>query len=80
MNCCGSKRQPLPVVPAQPPAEGGAEPGYVAYRYTGRYGLTVVGGGTGRTYRFAAPGAEVLIDRRDAPGMYAVPNVVALGS
>lgn len=37
--------------------------------------MKVTGGISGQMYQFAHPGAEVLIDYRDVPGMQAVPFV-----
>ncbi len=37
--------------------------------------MKVTGGISGQVYQFAQPGAEVLIDYRDVPGMQAVPFV-----
>jgi hypothetical protein len=41
--------------------------------------MTVIGPTTGRRYRFDRPGATVSVDRRDAPGVDAVPNVRRAG-
>ena len=54
-------------------AQAVSEP--VLFRYTGTRSLKVTGGMTGRVYQFVSPGAEVLIDARDVPGMMAAPNV-----
>ncbi len=77
MNCCGSKRQTRPIQasigwesPARP-----AVPEYILFRYTGTRSMKVTGGISGQMYQFAHPGAEVLIDYRDVPGMQAVPFV-----
>jgi len=77
MSCCGSKRRswtnsstPLPADNSAPSA-----PVFLRFRYTGTRSLAVTGGITGQIYRFLQNGAEVLIDRRDVAGMYAVPNV-----
>jgi hypothetical protein len=35
----------------------------------------VVGPATGRTYRFAAPGARLEVDLRDRPGLATVPKL-----
>jgi hypothetical protein len=47
----------------------------VCFEYTGRTGLTAIGGVTGRRYRFDQPGARVIIDPRDRPSIAAVPNL-----
>lgn len=76
MNCCGSKRKAWNI-PASTdlPSAAPALPAYVRFRYVGKLSMTVTGGLTGQVYRFTGPGAEVLVDYRDAPGMLAVPNV-----
>ena len=38
-------------------------------------GLTVRGATTGRSYRFAATGSQVRVDRRDAASLRAVPHL-----
>jgi hypothetical protein len=45
------------------------------FEYQGRTALTVVGPGTGQTYRFPAPGARLAVDLRDRPGLATVPNL-----
>jgi len=45
----------------------------VRFSYIGRTGLTVIGGATGRRYRFARPGAALRVDPRDAPSLRHVP-------
>jgi hypothetical protein len=47
----------------------------VNYEYTGKSGLSVTGGITGKKYRFNYPGDVQLIDYRDAPVMAAVPHL-----
>lgn len=47
----------------------------VAFVYEGHRGLSVEGPLTGRRYRFAAPGAVVEVDGRDAPSLTAVPGL-----
>jgi hypothetical protein len=37
--------------------------------------MTAVGRITGRPYRFASPGARVIVDRRDRMSLEAVPNL-----
>ncbi len=81
MSCCGSKRQSYGQVPEQyTPKKDAYSPVastavFVKYKYTGLRAMTVTGGITGTVYRFAQPGSEVMVDKRDAPGMAAVPNV-----
>jgi len=81
MSCCGSKRQSYGQVPEYftPKKEEALPVGpvvdFVKYKYVGLRAMTVTGGITGTVYRFPQPGSEVLVDKRDAPGMAAVPNV-----
>lgn len=66
---------PVAAAPAAPrPAAPVLSP-QVSFRYTGGRMLTARGAVTGRVYRFAAPGAVVAVDPRDAPGLQAVPNL-----
>jgi hypothetical protein len=51
------------------------EPGVANFEYTGRTALTMRGAITGRSYRFAQPGAVVAVDRRDAPSAAGVPHL-----
>jgi len=37
--------------------------------------MTVTGPASGATYRFAAPGARLQIDRRDAAAIASLPNL-----
>ena len=77
MNCCGSKRkswQTQAAFSGESPAPP-TTPEPILFRYTGMRSLKVTGGISGRTYQFLSPGAEVLIDYRDVPGMAAVPFV-----
>ena len=71
MSCnCNSKRQNLQTSSSSAPAQSSAK-----FRYVGASSMTVTGGVTRQIYRFTNPGAEILIDQRDVPGMFAVPNV-----
>lgn len=80
MSCCGKKREqikPRPrIYPNRPPAavpvasEGESA---VEYEYLGRTGLNLIGPITGKFYRFDRPGARLLIDPRDKPGLVNVP-------
>jgi len=47
----------------------------MVFQYVGTTGLTVEGPITGKRYRFAAPGARVAVDGRDAPSVRGVPNL-----
>ena len=44
----------------------------VCFEYAGHTGLSVVGGATGRYYRFDRPGARVMVDPRDRPSLAAL--------
>ena len=82
MSCCGGKRREtvardtfvtkIASVPSPPVAEAAS----VLFEYTGPTALRVSGPVTHRSYRFAGPGARVAVDRRDAPGIRAVPHLV----
>jgi hypothetical protein len=52
----------------------------VTFVHLGRSVLNVIGGATGRQYRFDGRGARLAIDRRDAPGLAAVLTLRRLGS
>ena len=85
MSCCGKARQQSRIAaptPANPPEPGRQawptrkiQTEFVPFEYTGESILTAVGTITRRLYRFDQPGAVVPVDRRDAPGMRAVPNL-----
>jgi hypothetical protein len=53
---------------------------YEVLEYTGPTALTVVGGATGQTYRFAEPGARAQVDVRDIRTMAGVPHLRRSGS
>ena len=76
MSCCGGRRgewipPSFPVTsatdaaPAESPRTVEAES--ILFEYTGQRGLRVRGTITGRSYRFDSPGAQVAVNRRDAP-------------
>jgi hypothetical protein len=48
---------------------------FPSFQYIGGSGLTVQGPVTKRLYRFAAPGAVVAVDSRDAPSLARVPQL-----
>lgn len=80
MNCCGSKRKSFGQTPENHSTETGKMPSvpsavFVKFKYVGLRAMTVTGGITGAVYRFAQAGAELMVDKRDAPGMGAVPNI-----
>jgi hypothetical protein len=85
------KMAPVPARSPTPPpnqavraAHGASAPASMAvpetlFEYVGSTGMTVIGPMTGRRYRFDRPGATIAVDRRDAPGVGAVPNVRQAG-
>ncbi|GEM_PF-2199182 len=82
MSCCGSKRRaagavanaaPSAVPVAGPRAPAGPGVLAVAFVYDGLAALSVVGGVSGRRYLFAARGARVAVDERDAATLDAHP-------
>jgi hypothetical protein len=67
MACCGDRRAA---------AGAGAPTGaWIEFHYVGPTALTVVGPTTRYLYRFAAPGARVAVDPRDARSFDGVPNL-----
>jgi hypothetical protein len=50
------------------------------FAYQGRTALTVTGPATGMVYRFAAPGARVRVDPRDAAALRRIAVLRAVGS
>lgn len=48
---------------------------YPSFQYIGGSGLTVQGPTSKRLYRFAAPGAIVAVDARDAPSLARMPQL-----
>ena len=81
MPCCGKSRTQLFGTGARP-AHGPASPGALRYRvlfeYVGKTALTVIGPVSGKCYRFAHPGAVIVVDPRDRPGLAAVPGLRAV--
>lgn len=79
MSCCGKARQHLAQVMATTPAVAApARPALrfsVIFEYTGQTALTVIGPASGRRYRFASPGARVVVDPRDRPGLAQLPTL-----
>jgi hypothetical protein len=76
-NCCGHQREALRSgvsPPALPPLPlQGQTRISVHFRYVGNTALTIHGPVSGKSYRFAAPGAEMEVDGRDASGFNTVP-------
>lgn len=67
MPCCGGKRKDQPYVPGL---------GYTMFRYEGQQSpVKVLGGVTGRTYRFDGYGSVVPIDSRDAGNVKTIPGM-----
>lgn len=79
MSCCGNQRTQLSHPPSSPVGKISAAPPanqlVVRFEYVGRSGLTVIGGATGRRYRFERPGARVVVDPRDRPSLAVVPSL-----
>lgn len=76
MPCCGSSRTSLGHSASLDEAAGVASgPPSVRFAYLGASALSVIGGATGRLYRFDGRGSRLAIDRRDAPGLVAVPKL-----
>ena len=78
INCCGHQREALRSGGGSPPALPplplqGQTRIPVRFRYVGNTALTIHGPVSGKTYRFAAPGAEMEVDGRDASGFSTVP-------
>lgn len=82
MACCGGSRAPLIGAGARPAPNAPPSPGPRRYRvqfeYVGRTALTAIGPVSGKGYRFDHPGAVVVVDPRDRPGLAAVPNLRAV--
>jgi hypothetical protein len=74
MPCCGSSRNSLGHSAAlNEDAKMATGPGPVIFVYLQGSVLNVIGGATGRLYRFNGLGCRLAVDRRDAPGLSAVP-------
>jgi len=88
--CCGKKRgqlggswsstRPRATKLARPARPNRIGSTMVYFRYTGRTGLLVKGGRTGRRYRFAFPGAVVPVDPGDRRSLLTVPQLVQVRS
>jgi len=85
MGCCGrgapSSGGPIPLASFQASPARAAQhvqptrQTYVFFEYVGRTGMTVIGGVTGRHYRFDRPSARLAVDPVDKPSLLAVPNL-----
>jgi len=82
MACCGRSRAQLvgTVASAGPKAPvANTQRRYtVQFEYVGTTGLTAIGPVTGRRYRFDHPGAVLVVDPRDRPGLAAIPTLRAV--
>ena len=69
MSCCGKSRVQAAMIPriSVPPT------GTVAFEYTGKSRLTVVGPITRTRYDFARHGARLTVDPRDSKSLATVP-------
>ena len=52
---------------------------YAYFEYVGRSAMTVIGGVTGRRYRFERPGARLAVDPTDRPSLSKVPHLKLAG-
>ena len=77
MSCCGKSRAQLfSAGTASRPtgADASSSRRYsVQFEYIGRTGLTAIGPISGNRYRFDRPGAVLVVDPRDRPGLASVP-------
>lgn len=74
MSCCGAARRTATGLP-HPRDERFAAAGAPIFEYIGATSLRVVGGETGREYRFDHPGARRAVDPRDQPSLAQVPKL-----
>jgi len=84
--CCGSSRtanlptrtiSPASNIRPQPHPPAPRQRSYVAYfEYTGTTAMTVLGPGSGMTYRFPSPGSRLAIDLRDRAAIAKVPGLI----
>ena len=75
MPCCGNGRSSLGHGPTSTDHARREPQESIAFVYTGRSVLNVVGGATRRLYRFEGSGATLAVDRRDAAGLSTVPDL-----
>jgi hypothetical protein len=73
MSCCGRKRAAI-VRTTSPKADAprAAALRHVVLQYLGSARVTYIGAATKRLYAFAATGANVTVDARDAGGLIAL--------
>ena len=67
MSCCGGQRLGVSHPAPHESLKGRPVP-TIGFVYTGSSSLTLVGGASGRAYRFSHPGCRLEVDARDAPG------------
>jgi hypothetical protein len=81
MPCCGGKRRAVTLggavvaSPEQAARQRTNHLEFATFEYTGPTSLTAVGPYSRRRYRFARTGAQLEVDRRDAPSLTAVPGL-----
>ncbi len=68
MSCCGGQRLGI-AHPVAHESLKGRPAATIVFVYTGSSSLTLIGGASGRAYRFAHPGCALDVDARDAPGV-----------
>jgi hypothetical protein len=68
-------KKPIPSVAPPRPAKVDLTSSATRFEYVGRNGLTARGAVTGRTYRFNFSGDQIVVDRRDAASLLAVPKL-----
>lgn len=73
MGCCGRRASMTPTVTSASSPKASSP--YPSFQYIGGSGLTVQGPTSKRLYRFAAPGAIVAVDARDAASLARMPQL-----
>ena len=68
MSCCGGQRLGI-AHPVAHESWKGRPVATIVFVYTGSSSLTLIGGASGRAYRFSHPGCALEVDARDAPGV-----------
>jgi len=79
VSCCGKSRERMktsrPASIAPTPRMNVPSAGSVAFEYTGRSRLTVIGPVTHTRYEFVGFGARVQVDGRDSTSIATVPTL-----
>ena len=78
MPCCGAQRSGT----IRTTPDGGVHariPSPIPFIYVGATRLSVIGGATGRSYRFDHGGCTLDVHPRDAPGLAAIPSLQRVG-